>query len=410
MSPPAFAGLLVLSLATAAHAVGAAPVERVELVAISIDGCTGIPFPRASRELVVAGDEAVDVSARFWELDRPAAYAHGRASRRYRIGKGVLAVDAELSPGLDREIVRISVAEPVAPEYLATYLPGARLPCERTTRYTVRRRGPARAELAPLARFDAALQEATELLYDADFTSGEARLREAMALRPADPAPHWMMARLRYLALEGRAAALSRSERIAGYEEAELFADQAVARAPGRAEGYLWQAVAHGRIATSAGSLRLAVRGWVGGRGPSWLEQTMRKAVSLPEDFRFFGFSTRGDALHALAQFYRLAPTGWYMRLVGTSGNLNRAIELSRESVALQPVRIEYRKELAVELLCRAADGDVAEARAQLEAVREIPAITPIDRIDQVHARALLREPTASPCSYSRDAFQETAT
>ncbi|MGH7291876.1 MAG: hypothetical protein ACREJT_11740, partial [Myxococcota bacterium] len=368
------------------------------------------PFPRAPRELVVSGDDAVDVAARFWVLDRPSTYAHGRASRRYRIDEGTLAVDAELSPGLDREVLRVSVAEPIAPAYLATYLPGTRLPCERITRYSAHRGEPARADLAALARFDAALQESTELLYDAHFADGEARLREAIALRPDDPAPHWMMARLRYLALEGSVASLSRRDRIAGYEEAAHWADEAVARAPGRAEGYLWQAIAHGRIATSAGSLDLAVRGWLGGRGPSWLEATMRKAVSLPEDFRFFGFSTRADALHALAQFYRLAPTGWYMALVGTRGNIDRSIELSREAVALQPVRIEYRKELAVELLCRAGSGDADEARTQVAALKAIPAITPLDTIDQAHADALLAAPQSRVCSYSRDWFQESAT
>ena len=406
----ASAATLLLALAPRAQAVADVPVDRIELVADSVEGCPGIPFPRGHRQLVVNGEAAVDVAARFWELDRPSAYAHGHASRRYRIDAGTLAVDAQLSPELDREVIRVSVAEPISPAYLATYLPGTRLPCERVTRYTAVRREPSRADLATLARFDAALQEATELLYDARFAEGDARLHEAMKLRPEDPAPYWMMARLRYLALEGRAATLTRAARIEGYEDAERWADEAVARAPGRAEGYLWQAIAHGRIATSAGSVNLAVRGWLGGRGPSWLEQTMRKAVSLPEDFRFFGFSTRADALHTLAQFYRLAPTGWYMRLVGTSGNIDRAIELSREAVALQPVRIEYRKELAVELLCRGNASDSGEARDQLDALKAIPAITPLDRIDQAHAEALLRAGPDRVCSYSRDWFQESAT
>jgi hypothetical protein len=406
----ASAATLLLALTPREQAAADVPVDRIELVADSVEGCPGIPFPRAPRELLVNGDEAVDVEARFWELDRPTAYAHGHASRRYRIGEGTLEVDAELSPALDSEVIRVSVAEPIAPAYLATYLPGTRLPCERVTRYRAQRGESGRADLATLARFDRALQEATELLYDARFTEGEARLREAISLRPDDPAPYWMMARLRYLALEGRAETLTLSERIGGYEEAEHWADEAVARAPGRAEGYLWQAIAHGRIATSAGSLNLALRGWLGGRGPSWLESTMRKAVSLPEEFRFFGFSTRADALHALAQFYRLAPTAWYMSLVGTRGNIDRSIELSREAVALQPVRIEYRKELAVELLCRAADGDASAAREQLDALKAIPAITPIDRIDQAHASALPRASQNSLCSYSRDWFQESAT
>jgi hypothetical protein len=408
-----------VALALAAFAAAALPapassarVERVErhlLSARAIEGCAGLPYPRRERQIDSAGDVAVDAAARFWEIDRPAAYVSGRSVRRYRVGEGALEIEAELDPALDRETVRIRVAEPIAPEYFATYLPEVSLPCERVTHYSVAPRSAGEADLDALARFDAALLEATERLYDADFAGAEARLREAMALRPNDPTPYWMMARLRYLSLEGRAPALSRAERIAGYEDAERWADGAVSRAPTRAEGFLWQAIARGRIATSRGSLDLAMRGWLGGRGPAWLEATMRKAVSLPEDFRFFGFSTRGDALHTLAQFYRLAPSGWYMSLVGASGNLDRAIELSREAVALQPVRIEYRKELAVELLCRGSAPDRREAEAEIRALLAIPAITAIDRIDHAHAQALLAEPRESACGYSRDAFGGSA-
>jgi hypothetical protein len=325
------------------------------------------------------------------------------------MGAGEIEVDAELAPALESETVRIRAVGPIEPEYLATYLPGVVLPCVRVTRYGVERGPAVDVDLRALARFDAALLEANERLYDARYDAAEALLREAIALRPDDPTPYWMMARLRYLSLESRAPLLARTERIAGYEDAETWADAAVARAPKSAEGYLWQSIARGRIATSRGSLDLAMRGWFGGRGPAWLEATMRKAVSLPEDYRFFGFSTRGDALHALAQFYRLAPSGWYMSLVGASGDLDRAIELSREAIAIQSVRIEYRKELAVELLCRAAPGDREAATEELEAVLALPAITKLDRIDHAHAQSLLREPPPDVCSYSRDSFEGSA-
>jgi hypothetical protein len=215
------------------------------------------------------------------------------------------------------------------------------------------------------------------------------------------------MARLVYLELEQNAAGIPAGERARRFEEVERWADQAVARAPNQAEGYLWQGVARGRIATSLGNLRIALAGAVGGRGPAWLEQTLRRAVELPERFRFFGFSSRGDALYALAQFYRLAPEGWYMGLVGTRGDHERAVALAREAVAVQPVRIEYRKELAVALLCRGRNGDAGDARRELAALLEIPPITPLDRIDQAHARALLERVPDNVCWYSRDGFVE---
>jgi hypothetical protein len=55
--------------------------------------------------------------------------------------------------------------------------------------------------------------------------------------------------------------------------------------------------------------------------------------------------------------------------------------------------------------LCRAGEGDAAEARAQLDALAQLPAITAIDRIDRAHALALPDEPSESVCQYSRDAF-----
>jgi hypothetical protein len=107
----ASAATLLLALAPPnAQAAAGVPVDRLELVAESVEGCPGIPFPRARREFVVDGDAAVDAAARFWELDRPSAYAHGHASRRYRIGPGTLEVEAELSPEFDRERAHLVAA------------------------------------------------------------------------------------------------------------------------------------------------------------------------------------------------------------------------------------------------------------------------------------------------------------
>ncbi|MBW2416844.1 MAG: hypothetical protein JRG76_20295, partial [Deltaproteobacteria bacterium] len=179
--------------------------------------------------------------------------------------------------------------------------------------------------------------------------------------------------------------------------------------APDRAEGYLWQGILRGRMVTSQGSVRTALNGMVGGRGPAWLERTLSQAVSLPGEYRFFGFSTHGNALHALAQFYRLAPDAWYMAAVGTRGDIDRAIDLSRAAVATQTVRIEFRLELAVALLCRGSETDLLEARSQLKTLLGLPAVTEVDRVDQTHARRLLRGTILDVCAYSRDAVPEVA-
>lgn len=403
-------GALWLGLGPGAAPPGdAADARRLTLRAESSEGCTGIPHMRGERELWISGERVVDRAARFWVLDQPRSYTRGRSTVRYRIDGGVLRVDSELATDLKEEVARIYVEDPVDESHLRVYLPDVELPCERRLRYQVLELPSGRADLAALGRFDALLQQAEEAGYDRSFDESLALLGEAIALRADDPAPYWMMARARYLQLEDAADRLSAEERLNGYREAEAWADRAVALAPDRPEGYLWQGVLRGRMATAMGNVRTAVRGVFGGRGPAWLAETLGRAASLEEEYCFFGYSTHGDALHALAQFYRLAPDAWYMAVVGTRGDIDRAIALSRRAVAVQPVRIEFRKELAVELLCRGGEGDRRAAEAELETLLELPAITPIDRVDHAHAQLLQRDAIPNVCWYSRDRVSETA-
>ncbi|MFQ5514695.1 MAG: hypothetical protein ACE5FG_09670 [Myxococcota bacterium] len=408
MRPLGVGILLLAALASRAGAVPREGLRHVALRATAIDGCPGIPYPRGERELFIDGDHVVDARSRFWELDRAREYRRGTAQVRYRVDTGSLLIVSELSEDLRTEKVRISIETPIEASYLRIYLNEVKLPCERHVSYDLRELGTAKADLEVLARFDALLHEATELGYNERYADVMERLRQAITLIPDDPAPYWMMARARYLELEQQAQTLSKEERMRGYEEAERWADAAVGRAPHRAEGYLWQGILRGRMATAQGNIRVALRGMLGGRGPAWLEQTLRKAVSLQEEYRFFGFSTRANALYALAQFYRLAPDAWYMAAVGTRGDIDRAVALARETVEAQPVRIEFHKELAVALLCRARPGDREEAEQHLREVLRLPAITRLDRIDQKHAHLLMRG-LPNVCWYSRDSLQETA-
>jgi hypothetical protein len=387
--------LVALALGAAlASAAAADDLERYELRATSVEGCPGLPVPRGTRELWSDGERAVDVHARFWTLDRPASY-HGRtAVAHYRVGNGSLRVESELSPDRSEETLRVAIERPIATRYRRAYLAHIALPCERRTRYAVRELSPAAGDLGALARFDALLLESTELLYDERYAEAEERLLRAAALRPQDPAPFWMLARARYLALER--AAVRGPEELRRYAEAEGWAATAVERAPLRAEGWLWHGAIRGRIATASGDLRAALA-TLSGRGPRFVEHALRQAVSLPEEYRFLADSTRNDALHALAQYYRLAPDAWYMTALGTRGDLARAIELSGEAVRAQPERIDYRTEHASALLCRGSPADRERAQRELEAALELPAISPLDVREQARARRLLAD-QGPPC------------
>jgi tetratricopeptide (TPR) repeat protein len=400
---------LGFSLAGTLQARASEPVQRTLLAVRSSQGCDGIPHSPGPRELLREGERAVDARARFWALDRPGDFLRGRALRRYRIGSGLLRVESSLDLGALVERLRFTLERSVESSHLAVYLPGVNLPCERTVHFRSAPLGPVAADLDELVAFDSALHQATEQIYDDGFAEARRLLERARSLRPHDPAPYWMLARLIILELEARPAWSGRARRVAAYEDAEAWADEAVALDPGGAEGRLWQGIARGRIITASGNLRVAVHAATGGRGPGWLEQTLRHASEPPGGYAFFGYTTRGDALYALAQYYRLAPTGWYMRVFGTRGDIERATELARRAVEIQPTRIEYRKELAIALLCRGAPGDHEEARAELERLLAIPAITRIDRLDHEHARALLSGVSGKVCWYSRDGFLEPA-
>jgi len=404
------AGLPALLLALGAGSAASAQAvdaQRVSLRVESSQGCAGIPHMHGGRELWISGKRTVDRTAYFWVLDQARSYALGRSTVRYRVGGGILRVDSELDEDLRGEVVRMHVETPIEEAYRSVYLPGVDLPCERRIRYRVRELPPGRADLTVLGRFDALLHRAAEVGYEGRFEESLALLGTAVGLDSDDPAPHWMMARARYLQLESATDRIPMAERLDGYREAEKWADRAVALAPDSPEGYLWQGVLRGRMATAMGNVRMAMNGMVGGRGPAWLAKTLEKAVSLEEQYVFFGYSTHGNALYALAQFYRLAPDAWYMAAVGTRGDIDRAIALSRDAVAVQPIRIEFRKELAVALLCRGHEEDRQAAEAELHKLLDLPAITRIDRIDHEHAKLLLRDGIPDVCWYSRDAAPE---
>jgi hypothetical protein len=399
---------LGLALAVAAPAGAAVLVRRVEATS-----CGALVADHAHEwaEGSVGGAPAfVDLDARAWRLDEPAVLRRDgdgwRSEERHRVGDGALRVRIRLEPEAGRFTAEVE-PEPAGDfgVALAQYVPGVSLPCRAEGRIT-REEAPASGRSAEgAAAVHAAIRRATELLYDQRFGDADAALAGAQALAPGSDTVRWMRARVAYL--EGEALpADDRDGRIAAFARAERHADEAVALAPDHGEGWLWRGVARGRITTTQAGLRQALGVLRGERGPRFVADCFERAIALAPEYVHFGFSAAGDARAGAAQLYRLLPT-WSGAVLGVSRDLDRAVALAREALALQPVRIEYAKELGVALLCRAATsgGDAAEARRVLHAAEALPVRTPYERTDLRHVRQLENAPPEAACAYSRDTW-----
>ena len=404
-----FAPLLGLLLA-------AAPAAAVRLERHVEASRCGALFADVTHELAEAeldGRAArVDLDARAWRLDEPAVYRREGndwlSDERYRVGDGAVRVRIALAPEGGRFAADV-LPEPAGDFALAAaqYLPGIALPC----------RAEGRIELAPspdsgrsaegAAAVHALMRRSTEQLYDQRFADAEAALLEAQRLAPGSDTVRWMRARVAYL--EGEALpAGDRDGRLAAFARSERLADEAVELAPEHGEGWLWRGIARGRITTTQAGLQRAFDVLRGERGPGWVAHCFERAIALNPEYVHFGFSAAADARAGAAQLYRLLPDGvWVRPVIGVGRDLDRAVALAREALAIQPLRIEYAKELGVALLCRAATqgGDLAEAQRVLRAAQELPVRTPYELTDRRHVGELLTHPPEAACGYSRDAW-----
>ena len=358
------------------------------------------------------GAATVDLDARAWRLDEPGVYRRAGSEwlsdERYRVGDGAVRVRIALATEAGRFAADV-LPEPAGDFALALeqYLPGIALPCRAEGRIALAPSPGSGRSPEGAAAVHALMRRTTEQLYDQHFTAAEAGLLEAQRLAPGSDTVRWMRARAAYL--EGEALpADDRDGRLAAFARAERFADEAVELAPEHGEGWLWSGIARGRITTTQAGLQRAFDVLRGERGPGWVAHCFERAIALNPEYVHFGFSAAADARAAAAQLYRLLPDGvWARPVIGVARDLDRAVALAREALAIQPVRIEYAKELGVALLCRAASegGDLAEAQRVLREAQALPVRTPYELTDRRHAGELLAGPPDAACGYSRDAW-----
>ncbi len=251
--------------------------------------------------------------------------------------------------------------------------------------------------------------EESERLANAGDLEGVLKTLESyVATHPDDAEALWRLSRALYEKGEVLAQSVPDKERMPMYTRAQTLAHHAREIDPENGEGWLWEGVAMGRIATASGILSQLSTA-------DDIEHLWMVALSKKTKYRMeSGISSfPGDLYNALGQFYRLCPDWLAMKWIsGTRGDIDQSVHYFRLMVADDPGRLEAQKELGVALLCKGYKQDdeaaKAEGRVWLKKAEALPYSYPTDVIDHHQIpKILARESEA--CGYSRDGWEDTA-
>ncbi len=248
-----------------------------------------------------------------------------------------------------------------------------------------------------------------ERLANAGDIDGVVRVLETyVTANPDEPEGLWRLSRALYEHGEVLAQSVPDKQRLPIYARARKIAKHAQDVDPENGQGYLWEGVAMGRIATASGILSQLSTA-------DDIEDLWLKALSKKTKYRMdSGISSfPGDVYNALGQFYRLCPDWKAMEwLSGTRGDIDKSVSYFKLMVEDDPNRMEGLKELGVALLCKGYkqddDAAKAEGRMWLRKASTLPYTYPTDVIDHnTIPKILARESEA--CGYSRDGWEDTS-
>ncbi|MFZ5476347.1 MAG: hypothetical protein ACOZNI_06180 [Myxococcota bacterium] len=235
-----------------------------------------------------------------------------------------------------------------------------------------------------------------------------AALEAYLATNPDDPEALWRLARALYERGEVLAQKVPDNQRLPIYERVRMLSQRVQKLDPENGQGYLWEGVALGRIATSKGVLsQLSTADDI---ERLWLTALTKKTRYRMES----GISSfPGDVWNALGQFYRLCPDWTIMEwIAGTRGDIDKSVHYFRLMVEDDPNRLEGLKELGVALLCKGyKQGDDAakvEGRQWLGKALRLPYSYPTDVIDHKQIPVILAR-EADACGYSRDGWEDVS-
>ena len=258
---------------------------------------------------------------------------------------------------------------------------------------------------------DELVKQSEALWLQHDYNGSDKVLDEAMKTCPDRPEIYWRKARNEYDRIENipRDQKPAKDPLIERYRGIESLAAKCIELDETDGNCWQWKGIGMGRRGTTQGILNSLSEA-------ADLEKAFLKAESLKPQYRAENGTANslGDVYNALGQFYRVLPewlcTIGIKQIVGTCGDLEKSVAYQRKSVAREPKRIEYQKELGVSLICHGQKKDqpaeIEEGKKILNDLQSLPELKLTDKIDKEHAKAIIADPSLA-CGYSRDAQQE---
>ncbi len=260
---------------------------------------------------------------------------------------------------------------------------------------------------------DELIAKSEQLWMDQKFDESDEPLEIVMKQCPKLSDPYWRKARNIYDRQEAvpREQRAEKKELLRQYKELENLADKCIDRDENDGNCLLWKGAAIGRTGTTKGILTML---WVA----EDVEKAWLKAETLKPTYRAKdgSASTKADIYYALGMYYRVVPE--WMRhfplkqIFGTHGDKEKSVEYQRKTVAIEPQRIEFHKELAASLICYGTSYDkpeaVEEGKKLLIGLQSLPVLKDSDKIDKDHAKTLLKDLSLA-CGYQRDKQQEVS-
>jgi len=219
-----------------------------------------------------------------------------------------------------------------------------------------------------------------------------------------NPSGYWRAARATWLA--GEILPLEAKEaKVARFEQAEALTDLGLAANPDCAECMLWKFIAMGRLRTTQGMMDAA-------RAVPEMARLLDRALEIgPTHVDNADNSSLGNLHYSSAIFYRLLPDWFFIKwMLGVRGDKQRALEHSLKALELHPNRLDFRIEVATQMLCIGTSKKdkvrlVEGRRLMQEAIETVPETE--DQRREIHfAKVLLEEPKKA-CGYTGDQIVE---